>query len=77
MKLLFAALALPCLLLGLAPLHAADNEAKEARMEALRELNDFIGEWKGSGAPDKAKPAANEMWSETLTWGWRFKGDEC
>jgi hypothetical protein len=67
---------LPCLLVIVVPLRAVDSEAKEARMEALRELNDFIGEWKGSGEPEKAKPAANELWSETLTWGWRFKADD-
>jgi hypothetical protein len=76
MKRHLLAWALPCLMIVALSVHGADNEAKEARMEALRELNDFIGEWKGSGEPEKAKPAANELWSETLTWGWRFKGDD-
>lgn len=72
------------ILLGLAmvilplPLGARspDKADKEEQMEALRELNDFIGEWKGGGEPEKAKPAASELWSETLSWAWRFKGDD-
>jgi hypothetical protein len=76
MKYLSAWWALPCLLFVVVPLRAADDEAKEARMEALRELNDFIGEWKGTGEPEKAKPAANELWSEGIRWSWRFKSDD-
>jgi hypothetical protein len=76
MKDLLAWWALPCLLFVVEPLRAADDEPKEARMEALRELNDFIGEWKGTGEPEKPKPAANELWSEGLAWSWRFKGDD-
>src|SRR5258708_16415772 len=64
------------LLFGFLPWRAADSEAQEARMEALRELNDFIGEWKGTGEPDKARPAAGDLWSESITWAWRFKGDD-
>jgi hypothetical protein len=76
MKHLLSRLLVLCLLFVVAPSRAADDEAKEARMEALRELNDFIGEWKGSGEPEKAKPASSELWSESLTWTWRFKSDD-
>ena len=57
------------------PNRAADKEENSAK-EALKNLNDFIGEWKGSGAPEKAKPASKEIWSETVQWGWKFKGDD-
>jgi hypothetical protein len=40
--------------------------------EALQALNDFIGNWKGDGAPTKSKPAPNELWKESVTWGWKF-----
>jgi hypothetical protein len=51
-------------------------EGPKSAMEALKELNDFIGTWKGNGAPVKPKPTPSELWSETLNWGWRFKGDD-
>ena len=73
---LFTLGASAALVFVLLPVRAADSEAQEARMEALRELNDFIGEWKGTGEPDKARPAAGDLWSESITWAWRFKGDD-
>jgi hypothetical protein len=52
---------------------AEDNRAKEA----LQALQEFIGEWKGSGGPDKARPSPRDpIWSETISWSWRFKGDD-
>ncbi|MFL5243680.1 MAG: YHS domain-containing protein [Gemmataceae bacterium] len=69
-------LGITALVFASSPVPAAESEAQEARMEALRELNDFIGQWKSTGEPDKARPAANELWSESLTWAWRFKGDD-
>jgi hypothetical protein len=54
---------------------AADDRQEEAR-EALKALQDFIGGWKGSGAPEKPRPTSDEIWSERLDWGWRFKGDD-
>lgn len=45
--------------------------------EALQELNEFIGEWKGSGGPlNKPRPGPTEIWQEKLSWSWRFKGDD-
>jgi hypothetical protein len=58
------------------PMHGADKMPDSAAKEALKELNDYIGEWKGNGAPEKAKPAAKETWTETINWSWRFKGDD-
>jgi hypothetical protein len=59
--------------LVLAAERSADNPAKEA----LQALQEFIGQWKGSGGPDKPKPGPRDpIWSETLSWSWRFKGDD-
>lgn len=53
--------------------YSADEKAKEA----LQALQEFIGDWKGSGGPDKAKPGPKDViWSESISWGWRFKGDD-
>ncbi|HXG08878.1 MAG TPA: hypothetical protein VNK04_03745 [Gemmataceae bacterium] len=54
----------------------AQDKKSQLAKEALKELNDFIGQWNGSGAPAKPKPAAGELWSETINWSWRFKGDD-
>jgi hypothetical protein len=67
-------LAVPALLLpALSAADAAENEAKEK----LKELQDFIGGWKGNGGPDKPRPSPSDpIWSEKLDWSWRFKGDD-
>ena len=61
-----------CVLLGLASRAAADTPS--STKEALQALNDFIGNWKGDGAPLKARPGPNELWKETLSWGWQLQG---
>jgi YHS domain-containing protein len=67
-------LALPVLL---APALRADDDDKPDPKEKLKELQDYIGSWKGSGGPDKARPGPGDpLWSETLDWSWRFKGDD-
>jgi len=71
----FAALAALSVALAL-PLYGADKPSPSTAREALKELNDYIGEWKGSGAPEKAKPTAKESWNESVSWSWRFKGDD-
>jgi hypothetical protein len=58
------------------PVQGADKKTDNAAKEALKEFNDYIGQWNGNGAPEKAKPTANESWSETVNWSWRFKGDD-
>jgi hypothetical protein len=61
-------------LLGLGLQAFADEKEKDPTKEALQALQEFIGSWKGNGGPEKAKPTAKELWSETLSWGWNFKG---
>lgn len=64
-----------CLTLALitASSAAQDKKSAQAAREALKELNDFIGQWNGNGQTVKAKP---DLWSETISWGWRFKGED-
>ncbi len=58
-------------------LFAADASDKEEAKEKLKELQDYIGGWKGSGGPDKPKAGPSDpIWNETLDWSWRFKGDD-
>jgi hypothetical protein len=69
------------LLLGLiglvVPVPAADSTDKASAKDALKELQDFIGGWKGTGGPDKLRPGPRDpVWSETINWSWRFKGDD-
>lgn len=53
---------------------AADNEDAK---EALQALGEFIGDWKGTGGPDKPKASPKDnIWSEEISWSWRFKGDD-
>jgi len=54
------------------PIVAGPSKEKEA----LQPLNDFIGSWKGNGAPSKGKPGDSDLWKENITWGWKFKGDD-
>ena len=65
--------------LGLVPVleagSADEDEARSAKA-ALQALNDFIGDWNGSGAPEKPAPLPRETWRETLSWSWRFKGND-
>src|ERR1700712_3747037 len=69
------------LMVGLAMMVSSSTAAPAAKdaektKEALRELQDFIGGWKGSGQT-KPKPGPRDpFWSETVKWNWRFKGDK-
>lgn len=64
------ALGLPA---GRTPVRAADSD-REAAMDALKEFNDYIGSYKASGAPGRKDPKGE--WSETISWGWKFKGND-
>jgi hypothetical protein len=65
-------------LIGLVvPALAADNADKSEAKEALKELQEYIGSWKGNGGPDKPRPSPRDpVWSENISWSWRFKGDD-
>jgi YHS domain len=79
MKRLIACAALLGLIVGGTALLAADKEKGEepsTPKAALQALNEFIGDWKGNGSPEKPKPASKELWNETIKWSWRFKGDD-
>jgi hypothetical protein len=74
----FTALAFLLGLLGLVmPALAEEKADKSEAKEALKELQEFIGGWKGNGGPDKARPGPRDaVWSENISWSWRFKGDD-
>jgi len=66
-------LALLALLLNPVLGRPTENPAKEA----LQALQEFIGQWKASGGPDKPRPSPSDpIWSESISWNWRFKGDD-
>ena len=70
-------IALMFLMSLLAPALAADADDKPEAKEALKELQEFIGNWKGTGGPDKPRPSPrNPLWNENINWAWRFKGDD-
>jgi hypothetical protein len=54
---------------------SADEPAKGDARKALQPFHDLIGQWKGTGTP--AGPGGRDkFWTETLSWGWRFKGPD-
>src|SRR5436190_19372009 len=55
---------------------AADTDKQSAIKEALQELNEYIGDWKGVGNPEAPGANKSELWKEMLSWSWRFKGDD-
>jgi len=64
------------LMCGLLAVTVSAADKKEDPREAFKDLQEFIGAWKGNGGPLKAQPKPAELWSETLNWGWKFKGDD-
>jgi hypothetical protein len=70
-------IALGFLMSLMAPALAADADDKSEAKEALKELQEFIGGWKGTGGPDKPRPSPRDpVWNENISWAWRFKGDD-
>src|SRR5437879_10597651 len=51
---------------------AAASQADPAK-EALQELQEYIGGWKGNGTSERDKTA---IWKEAAGWSWRFKGED-
>jgi hypothetical protein len=69
-RLAIAVLMLGGALYAVVPSHGGQTDAGK---EALQELNEYIGGWKGNGTFEKDKTA---IWKEICSWGWRFKGNE-
>jgi hypothetical protein len=67
--LMFAFLALSVLAVSMGTSPA--EEKKENPKVALAPFNEYIGTWQGDGKVKK------DIWSETIEWGWKFKGDDC
>lgn len=45
--------------------------------EALQPFNVLVGSWKGTGMPEGTREErAAGLWTETITWGWKFKGED-
>ena len=44
--------------------------------EALQELQDFIGGWKGTVDMKKKVESGPQFWKENANWSWRFKGKD-
>lgn len=77
MKRLLASSVILGALLAAAPSRASADKDLGKKKAALRELQEFIGGWKGTGAR-KLKPGPRDpFWSETVQWNWRFQGDDC
>src|SRR5437764_1317897 len=73
---MFDRFALVSILIGVVISASVGTPTDESR-EALQKLNDFIGDWKGVGGPDKAKLGPEDpTWKETISWAWRFKKDD-
>jgi hypothetical protein len=52
---------------------AGDSDEQKKVKEALQELNDYIGPWKGNGTSEQDRLA---IWRESADWSWRFKGKD-
>lgn len=75
-RLLSLGVLLSLLAVLLLPLQGLSADSKAVK-EALQALGEFIGDWKGNGGPDKPKPGPKDpLWSEQISWSWRFKGDD-
>jgi hypothetical protein len=52
---------------------APGGEKNNAAKEALQELQEYVGGWKGNGTSERDKTA---IWKENAAWSWKFKGDD-
>lgn len=58
--------------LGLSAPATQSAETAEQSKEALKALNEFVGQWKGNG---EAK-SGSTIWKEEAEWSWDLKGSE-
>jgi hypothetical protein len=63
----------PAILLGLTAVTAAPADKPDASKDALKALNEFVGQWKGNG---ESKTGKTELWKESADWAWDLKGEE-
>jgi hypothetical protein len=55
----------------------ADDKPKAKKpLEALQPFNEFIGPWRGDGQLENADSAKQRDWRESVSWSWKFKGDD-
>ena len=52
---------------------AAFADPPEPAKEALKALNEFVGQWKGTG---ESKSGKSEIWKESAEWAWDLKGPD-
>lgn len=74
-----AVAALFCLLVGTEPPKPDRPDPKPASArDALKPFNVLVGSWKGTGYPEGVgrEERAAGLWTETITWGWQFDGDD-
>lgn len=66
---------LPLFVFLLTPPLVAEPVAPRA---ALTQLHDLIGSWRGTGDPllGTREEKQKGFWQETITWEWKFKGDD-
>jgi hypothetical protein len=77
MKRTIVLICLPGFLLLSAFSLAADTAEKKTPKEALRALNDLIGNWRGTGEPNGTREEKQrDFWQEKIAWEWRFKGKD-
>lgn len=56
---------------------AAGTVEKKTPKQALRALNDLIGNWRGTGEPNGSREEKQRnFWQEAIAWEWRFKGKD-
>jgi YHS domain-containing protein len=51
---------------------AAAADKTEPAKDALKALNEFVGQWKGNG---ETKSGKTEIWKESAEWSWDLKGE--
>lgn len=66
-------LVVPLFVLGLVVASAPCAEKSNDSKDALKALNEFIGQWKGNG---ESKSGKSDLWKESAEWGWELKGTE-
>jgi ribosomal protein L24E len=63
----------PVALVALVVANAVPADKPEASKEALKALNEFVGQWKGNG---ESKSGKTDLWKESAEWSWDLKGSE-